>query len=106
MEKTFSPIIITAKKARKHIEKIKAHHADIIQNLEAHKLKVQAFHEKKAAEQAQKDQTMIEHHKMMSEAQAKQREMEMAHQKEMSMNAVKEKELEIKRRALEHANAD
>lgn len=114
--RTFSPTVITSRKAKKDFERIKARHSDILSNLQNHQVKVKAYKDQKETERKANLQALIENRKakMEQEAQAKQENQkqitdqqtqkqtqEMQHQKELRDHQVKMAELEIKRKALE-----
>lgn len=51
---TFTPLVITSKKARKEFEKIKLHAQEIVKRHKDHVARVAAYHEKIRAEKEQK----------------------------------------------------
>jgi len=93
MGKTFTPIVITSRKARKELNRIKTHASDIVKNLEEHKKKVSDYHLKSMNEAFAKA-------KDKQEREAKDRQEIQAHVKELMAQRLKEKELELKRQAL------
>ena len=96
----FTPIVITSRKAKKEIEKIKAHHADILRGMDEHKKKVDSFKLQKESERQQAIQQAVESRKqrMAEEAQAKKEQA--AQEKERMAHQAKMAELELKRQAL------
>jgi len=100
MSDTFTPIIVSSKKARKDFERIKQHATEIIQHHKDHVARVQQYNEVKKTEQMEKMQRANEERKVMEERASKEREFQMNHQKEMMAHNVKLKELEIKKQAL------
>jgi septal ring factor EnvC (AmiA/AmiB activator) len=86
---TYSPIIINAKKAQEHYNKVKMEHADILTGLENQRLQVEKYNQQQMVEK--QNQANI---------QREQEEKQMQTQKDMLEHQRKMEELEIKRQAL------
>lgn len=94
------PIILSARKAKKDIERIKGLHSTLLEGMAQHQMKVQQYN----AEQSmlKRDQDM-QNNEMISQdkdRELKSTEMQNNTQKESMNYALKTKELEIKRAAL------
>jgi hypothetical protein len=97
---TFTPLVISSKKARKDLERIKKHASELIQHHKDHLVRVTAYQEKVKMEKIAKAQREGEARKVMAEQESKNRESQMTHQKEMLAHEAKLKELDLKHRAL------
>lgn len=86
---TFSPIVITSRKAQDHYNKVKIEHADILTGMENQRLQVEKYNQQQAVEK--QNQAIM---------QKEQQEKEMQTQKDMLEHQRKMEEIEIKRQAL------
>lgn len=100
MEKKFTPTVITSRKARKEIERIKGRHAELVRAMQNQALKVSAWKEQKRGEQAQARQEQAERAKIKMEQESKSRAEAMTHERDRMTHAQKMGELELKRRVL------
>ena len=99
-KKRFTPIVITSRKALKHIEKIKATHAELMQGMAMQAEKRRQYQEQKKIEAQQQAQMAQEQQRIRIEQEMKANSERMAHEKEMAAQKNKQAELEIKRMAL------
>lgn len=93
----FTPIVISSRKAKRHIETIKSRHAELLQGMEVQKQKRLSLQEQKKNEAQLKLQQNAEAQKLKTEQKLNDRKEIMAHVKELMANNIKMKELEIKK---------
>ncbi len=93
MEESINPIVISAKPAMQHLEKIKSFHNDMLQNMSNQALRVKAFNDEKEAKQ--RDEAMRN-----TEINQKMAERTDSNQKAAMDYNLKTKELAIKEAAL------
>ena len=88
-----TPIVITSRKARNELNRMKAHALNILKEYEEHKKKIASYHEGKRIENETKAK---------AEADRKAKDMAeiQAHVKEIMAQRLKEKELALKHIAL------
>lgn len=93
MPPTITTSVLTSKVAQDHLGKIRAEHADMMQGIQDQALKVGAYNQQKAAEQAQTALAQAEADKQMQLANTQA-------EKDRTMAALKQQEIDIKRAAL------
>jgi uncharacterized protein YdaT len=93
---TFSPIIITSRKAKKDFERIKTHSIDIVKRNEEHEKRVSAYRQSKLIEKQQKNQMKIEHQKRIKEEQAKREQARNEQEKNRNEMELKQQEMLLK----------
>lgn len=98
--RTFTPIVITSKKAKRHIEHIKARHNEIVHGMATQKSKVDLFNQQKEIEKQALLQKQQEEKKMKLERQMKDRQEIAQTVKEHLDRLAKAKEVDLKRQAL------
>lgn len=103
--RTFSPTVITSRKAKKDLEHIKARHADIMKNMEQHQIKVKAYKDQKELERHIQLGQMNEIRKIKQEEDLKVRQEQEKNNREAQQKTrdyqIKMAELKLKRKALE-----
>lgn len=99
MDRQFTPIVITGKKARKNIEVIKSRHTEILQGMNAQAEKVKMHQEMKKQEEMQRQQIQAEQDKVKRDQQMKDHQEAMDHARQIMENNMKMRELEMKHKS-------
>ncbi len=115
MNDTFNPVIISSKAASKHLEKVRAEHANILEGLATHQMKVEAYQQQKDMERQQQDMVNREMDQQNKDREAtvgqqtadrefagqqQTADREMGSQKNTMDYSLKQAELEVKKLAL------
>src|ERR1700735_3415828 len=102
--RTFTPTVITSKKAQKDLNRIRARHSDILSNLQVHQEKVKAYKEQKEAERKANLQVLIESRKQKIEQDAHMKQESQKHiaehQKQVAQQQKEARDHEIKMKEL------
>lgn len=103
MSETFTPTVITSKRAKQDIVDIRAKHGDILRGMEDQKQRVALYNQQKMEEAKQRQAIQMEQNRQSQEMQAKNDQTRMSHEKDMLAHTTKLKELAIKEKALEQS---
>lgn len=97
---TYSPAILSGKKAEKHVDKIRAEHSNMLEQMLNQQQRVTSFNQNKAMEKQAMDQQSLVTDRENKDRELKSTEMQNNNQKSSMDYNLKTKELEIKKLAL------
>lgn len=94
-----TPTIISSRRAKKEIERIKAHHNDILMSLDEHKKKVEVYKQNKSIEAQNNDQIRkqqeLENRKIHMQQESENKKTQMEHEKSLAQETTKQKQVEL-----------